>query len=127
MCGLFTKAFAGNELGAELKQFRLPFGQVCCLGGRKPQREPRAVEWGQSSTWSLPGAWADVSTPKWVGISTKQPPVILHMVSPLVCILGLRMGWLKKINRQAFISLSVSQCWELIFSGPLTLVVKSTN
>ena len=26
-CGLFTKTFAGNELGAKLKRFQLCFGQ----------------------------------------------------------------------------------------------------
>lgn len=105
MCRLFTKALAGNELGAELKQFRLPFGPSVQPGGRNPQHEPRAVEWGQGSTWSLPGAWADVSTPKWVSISTKQPLVILHTVSPCVRVPGLCVGWFKKlIDRPLFLS-----------------------
>lgn len=127
MCGLFTKAVASNEPRAELKQFQLPVGPACSLGGRNVQHEPRAVGWGQGLTSSLLGARADMSTPKWISISTKQVPVILRTVPSRVRVPGLRMGRFKNINRQAFISLFVSQYWELIFSGPLTLVVKSTN
>lgn len=53
--------------------------------------------------------------------------VILGTVLSCICIPQLGMGQFKELIDMSFISLSMSQCLELIFSGPLTLVVKSTN
>lgn len=53
--------------------------------------------------------------------------VILGTAPSRTCLPQLRTGQFRELIDMSFISLSTSQCLELIFSGPLTLVVKSTN